>query len=109
MEFLNMIPVGRKNAITAQQLTERAGLKNVRELQQLIHRMREAGYFIMSATGSPSGYYQPATVEEMVPFVRSMGRRVREIRKALEPAKRYIDQTFAVVEELEAECGGDDA
>ena len=91
MMILDYIPFGRANAITARELTSRTGYPTVRALQQEIHRLRESGSLILSATEFPQGYYQPENDHEIVMFCRSMQSRITEIQKAVRPAWKYLN------------------
>lgn len=86
MKVYDSIPFGRANAITAKELTKQTGYPNVRTLQQEIHRLRESGSLILSATDFPQGYYRPENHHEILMFCRSMQSRITEIEKAVRPA-----------------------
>lgn len=91
MNLYDSIPFGRENAITAKELTKRTGYINTRSLQQDIHRLRESGKLILSATDCPQGYFRPESNHEILMFCRSMQSRIIEIQKAVRPAMKYLN------------------
>ena len=90
-ELLRYIPFGRANAIQAKELAQMAGIKDVRTLSAEIHRLRESGRLIISATDCPHGYFQPKNKHEVAMFCRSMQSRINEIQKAVRPAMEYLN------------------
>ena len=91
MELMKFIPTGRENALPAKELARLAGYKDVRTMQQDIHRLRKAGHVILSATDQPNGYFLPDSSSDISRFVRSMNSRVREIKVAVRAAEQYLD------------------
>ena len=90
MNFLDYIPTGAENAISAKELCARSGFPSIRAMQQEIHRLREQGHIICASTDPPAGYYIAADRQEASRFVRSMESRRREIGRAIKAAKKYI-------------------
>ena len=91
-ELLRYIPFGRNNAIQARELVQMTDYKTVRALTQEIHRLRESGELIISATDTPYGYFRPENRQEVVMFCRSMQSRINEIQKALRPAMEHLNE-----------------
>ena len=92
MKLLDYIPTGAENAISAEELCKRAGLTSVRAMQQQIHRLREQGHVICSSTDRPAGYFIAANPKEAARFIRSMESRRREIGRAIQAARKYIQE-----------------
>lgn len=92
MDLMKYIPVGRKNAITAEILAARAGYRSVRALMQDIHNLRANGKLILSATERPQGYFIPGEgdKEEVRHFLCSMRSRINKIEVAAKPAEQYL-------------------
>jgi len=96
-ELLLYIPFGRDNAIQAKELVQMTGYKDIRTLAQEIHRLRESGKLIISATDYPQGYFQPENRQEVIMFCRSMQSRINEIQKALRPAMEHLNEGGGIV------------
>lgn len=65
-----LLPVGKENAITTQDLVKLSGCGSARELQQRIAYEREQGAIICS--GSGRGYWRPKDRQEIQEFVHTM-------------------------------------
>ena len=90
--LLQCIPFGRANAISAKKLAERAGYKDVRALMIAIHSLRTEGEIILSATESPSGYYQSEDIGDIRAFVKNMDNRIVNTELAVAGAKKYLEE-----------------
>ncbi len=88
--IFELLPEGQENAVSRKDLIAITGM-NDRELRKMIASERRDGALILSSTDSEhSGYYRPASADELRRFVASMTRRgkatfaaVTEARKAL--------------------------
>lgn len=83
-----LLPVGKENAITTQDLVKLSGCGSVRELQQRIAYEREHGAIICS--GSGRGYWRPKDRQELQQFVKTMDNRAFNTLKATKSAKRAL-------------------
>ena len=79
---------GKENAIPGKKLVELLGLKDLRELTQIIERERKDGRPICASTDANSpGYYLADGPDELWEYIKSLGRRLHNIgitRKHLE-------------------------
>lgn len=82
-----LLPVGKENAVTTQDLVKLSGCGSARELQQRIAYEREYGAIICS--GSGRGYWRPKDRQEIQEFVHTMNAR------ALNKIKSYADALVA--------------
>ena len=83
-----LLPVGRENAVTTEQLVRMTGCGSARELQQRIAYEREHGAIICS--GSGRGYWRPKDRQELQQFVKTMDNRAFNTLKAAKSAKRAL-------------------
>lgn len=90
-ELMEIIPVGRANAIRSEDLARLVGAKGVRQLQDMIAVARLQGYLICSGCGA--GYWRPANREELRSFVRTTESRALNTLKVCRGAKERLEQT----------------
>ena len=83
-----LLPVGKENAVTTQELVKMSGCGSARELQQRIAYEREHGAIICS--GSGRGYWKPKNRQEIQQFVKTMNARALNTLKAARSAKRAL-------------------
>ena len=83
-----LLPVGKENAVTTQELVKMTGCGSARELQQRIAYEREHGAIICS--GSGRGYWRPKDRKEIQEFVHTMNARAFNSLKAVKSAKRAL-------------------
>lgn len=83
-----LLPVGKENAVTTQELLKITGCGSARELQQHIAYEREHGAIICS--GSGRGYWKPKNRQEIQQFVKTMNARALNTLKAVKSAKRAL-------------------
>ena len=83
-----LLPVGKENAVTTQDLVKLSGCGSARELQQRIAYEREHGAIICS--GSGRGYWRPKDRQEIRQFVKTMDARAFNILKATRGAKKTL-------------------
>lgn len=88
--ILYMLPTGKENAITTEELVKLSGCGSARELQKQIAFEREHGALICSGAGR--GYWRPKDYKELLEFVRIMDAKSRNIQKATEGAKKILLQ-----------------
>lgn len=68
-----LLPIGKENAITTQELMRISGCGSSRELRQRIALERERGAIICS--GSGRGYWKPKNRQEIQEFIKTMDAR----------------------------------
>ena len=71
-----MLHEGAENGLTLTELVQLTG-EDERSIRRRIQLERKAGKLILS--DNQSGYFLPATEDEVKRFIRSMSRRAREI------------------------------
>ncbi len=81
----SLLQQGRKNAVNVRYLEAMTGMKN-RDVRLLIEKERRGGTPILS--DNASGYYLPATPEEIARCVRSMRHRAKEIERTADAIER---------------------
>lgn len=72
----DLLHEGAENGATIMELVQLMG-EDERSIRRRIQRERKAGKLILS--DNQSGYFLPATEDEVKRFIRSMSRRAREI------------------------------
>ena len=91
MSLLELIPLGRANAKTAQELADATGW-TYRDITSEGHRLRTEGHLIMSENNQfVKGYYLSNDLMDVVRFITSMESRRTQIAKAVAGAKAYLD------------------
>jgi len=73
----DLLHTGSENGTTLTELVQLTG-EDERSIRRRIQRERKSGKLILS--DNQSGYFLPATEDEVKRFIRSMSRRAREIR-----------------------------
>lgn len=86
---------GEENAITTRELCKLLGW-NSREVTLCVHALRRSGKVICS---SDKGYFLPSCLHDVVRFYRNMTSRQKEIEKAKQSAKTYIQDHGGVIDE----------
>lgn len=71
---------GESNAIPGRDLVKLLGLHDLRELTQMIEKARRNGVPICASCSDPRGYYIAETPEELERYLRSLDRRLSNIR-----------------------------
>lgn len=86
--IVGLLPIGKENAVTTEELAKLSGCGSARELQQRIAYEREHGAIICS--GSGRGYWRPKNRQEIQEFVNTMNARALNTLKAVKSAKRAL-------------------
>ena len=86
-EIMSVLSEGEENAIKVEQLSKILNM-NKREITICVSKLRQNGEVICS---SNQGYFLPSSVDDVKHFYRQMTSRQREIEKAKQSAKRYIE------------------
>lgn len=76
----DILPVGAANAISARTLAAVLGLKDVRSVSRLVELERRSGVPICASVGTPGGYFLPSSPCELERYLKSLNRRICEIR-----------------------------
>lgn len=86
--IMELLPIGRENAICADSLVKMLGCKNKRELRLMVANERNRGAVICS---SASGYYRAKNREEIVEYCRTMDSMATSIFQATRGAKKALE------------------
>lgn len=84
-----LLPLGKENAISTEDLVKLTGCSSARELQQYIAQERKAGALICSST--TGGYFYPETRREIAEFRRSLKSRAENTLVAIESAEKALN------------------
>lgn len=99
----SLLPIGKENAISTEELVKLTGVSSARELQQYIAEERRAGAVICSST--TGGYFLPENRSEIAEFHRSLKNRAVNTLIAIKSAERALNaqewQQDAIGEETE--------
>ncbi len=87
--ILDYIPMGKKNAISVQQLAELSGAHSESSLRKDIAELRKSGELICS---SSCGYYRPATRAELADFIKRMESHAIGVFQAIKSAREAMKQ-----------------
>lgn len=88
-KIYDLLPVGRKNAISTQELVRLVGCRSARELQCMIAEERAAGAVICS--GGTPGYWKPGDRQEVEDFIRNMKSRALSTLAAIRSARQLLE------------------
>lgn len=86
--IMDILPVGKENAISTTDLVKITGCTSSRDLQERIALERNAGAVICSGAGS--GYWRPGNRQEIIDFVRTMESRAKNTLAATVSAKQAL-------------------
>lgn len=86
--IMNLLPVGKENAISTTDLVRLTGCKSARDLQERIAYERNHGAVICS--GSGRGYWKPKDRQEIQEFVRTMDARALNTLRAAKSARAAL-------------------
>lgn len=86
--IMNLLPVGKENAISTTELVRLTGCKSARDLQERIAYERNHGAVICS--GSGRGYWKPKDRQEIQEFVRTMDARALNTLRAAKSARAAL-------------------
>lgn len=84
-----LLPTGKENAVSTEELVRVIGCGSARELQQYIAQERKAGAVICSST--TGGYYLPANYGEMAEFYKTLENRAMNTLIALQSTKKAME------------------
>lgn len=80
MCLLDLLPVGRERAITADELRRLTGARSTRAVTIEIEKLRKSGVPICaSCDAARPGFYRPENAEELASYLRSLDRRIRNV------------------------------
>lgn len=89
------IPIGKQNAIAMSELAKRIGISQ-REARKAIFNARCKGEIICSTCGeNASGYYRPASIDEVRPYIAMQEHRIASAKVALKSAKKFAEAAKA--------------
>lgn len=96
MSCVKYIPAGHENAVSRQYLhdmtgnTDRSNRREIKESDELVLNLQDG-----------KGYFKPGPDEDRLvrAFIRQEESRIREIRKTVTKAKRYLDEKARLEED----------
>lgn len=94
-DYTKILPVGKENAISTNELTVLMGFSDSRALQSDISRSRDNGQIILSSTSG--GYYLPANDDEVREFIGALRARAINTFRALKSAREYLKEDKAQI------------
>lgn len=94
--IMELLPVGKENAISTMELVKLIGCGSSRELQQYIARERNQGALICS--GSGRGYWRPKNQQEIKDFIRTMEARALNTLNATISAKQALKESEKLID-----------
>lgn len=95
VNLIGFLSDGEENAITTRELCKLLGW-NSREVTLYINALRRSGKVICS---SDKGYFLPSCLHDVERFYQNMTSRQKEIEKAKQSAKTYIQDHGGVIDE----------
>jgi hypothetical protein len=102
---MDVLRVGKGNAISAQELCNCLGFNSTRDLQHEISRERKAGAVILSTCQKGGGYFLPSNDYEVRQFIRTLENRAKNTFEALRSARGLLRQQ-EVTEDEQSPTGG---
>ena len=101
-DYEKILPTGKQNAISTNELAVIMGFSDSRSLQADISQSRNAGQVILSST--TGGYYLPANDEEIQEFISVLRARAINTFRALRSAREHLqkDRNQMCFDDLEA-------
>ncbi len=107
--FLEAAARGRANAVTAEVLSARFGVR-VREITSVVRDLRRAGKLIGSAKERPFGYYIPVNDGEVRDYLHGFRNELFDMLRTLNIQKRaaraYLEQLAAKQAEFSVDKNG---
>lgn len=89
-DYTKILPTGKENAISTDELTVLLGFTDTRALQTDISKARADGQIILSSTSG--GYYLPANDDEVREFIGALQARAIGTFKAIKSARKYLKE-----------------
>ncbi len=86
-KFLKAFCVGRSRAVKAQDLANKFQT-SMRDINEAVRVLRQAGAMIGSSKGNPSGYYYPASIEEVDEYMNSFKSEMSDMIKTYRRQQR---------------------
>lgn len=89
-DYTKILPTGKENAISTNELAVLMGFSDSRALQADIAKARENGQVILSSV--QGGYFLPASDDEVREFIGALQARAIGTFKALKSAREYLKE-----------------
>ena len=95
IEFENLIPTGKENAISASELADITGMTE-RTVRATVSRIRRTQQKIICSNSDSSngrtGFYYPSNDTEIEEYVRNERHKLRTYHAAVRPAEKYLKE-----------------
>ena len=78
-----ILPTGKEHAIPGHDLMVMLGLRDLRDLTQLVERERKNGFPICASTSGGKVYYVAATPDELEQYSQSLSRRIHNMGRTM--------------------------
>ena len=91
MSIIDVLPVGKENAIPAGDLAEALGIDE-RLLRKTVERERRNGELILSCSGEHGGYYRHKDMGELIEFYNHMKHRAETTLACIEAVRAAIEE-----------------
>lgn len=88
ISIIDVLPEGKKNAVSAEMLCKLTGIADKRTLQKAIAKEREEGALILSHHSG--GYYTSQNRAEVAEFAHTLENRAKNTLAALKSARQYL-------------------
>lgn len=87
MNLIDIIPIGKENKITRQQLMQRAKIFDVNQFKKKLTNLREQYIIVFD-----DGYYLPSSKEEYEEFINKMKEQAKDVGKIIELAYQEMEE-----------------
>lgn len=87
LKLYEVIPIGKKNKISRQELMYKAKITDIRQFKQEMAQIRERYIVIFN-----DGYYLPASKEEYKEFIEKMKAQASDIDSTIKLAEQEMEE-----------------
>lgn len=107
IDFMEILPHGKKNAVRMSDLAEQLGYSDTRSLRKDIHEYNAEGKGLICSTSNSKygGYFVPSTREEIAEYIRFHEGRIKSASQSIHHA-REIMKKISGQERMETDSDG---
>lgn len=87
MKLIDVIPIGKKNRETRDNLMYKAKIMNIQEFRKELAKLKEQ-YII----AFDDGYYVPASKEEYIEFINKLKEKINDANKTMSLAYKEMEE-----------------